>query len=435
MHREILRLSIPNIITNITVPLLGLVDLAMMGHLGNPVFIGAIALGSTIFNIIYSGFSFLRMGTSGFTAQAFGARQKEEISLILYRSLSVGLVLALLLILLQYPIQWVAFQLLDGSPEVTVLARKYFFIRILAAPATLALYALFGWFLGLQNAKIPMLLAVVINLVNITLNFVFIFGFGMKSDGVAMASVLAQYTGLLLAVALLFAKHKTYVKKFALAVVFRVEALKKFFKVNADIFIRTVLLLLVLAFFTSKSAEMGDDILAVNTLLFQFFFIFSYFADGFAFAGEALAGKATGAGNGKLLRQTVKHLFYWGWGAAIAFLLLFLLGFNPVMHVLTNNKQLFSLAQEYKYWVILLPLTSFSAFIWDGIYIGITASKAMRNSMIVASLLVFLPAYYLSFPLIGNHSLWLALHLFMISRGVLMSLPNNKNTLFKTDML
>ncbi|MCF6171845.1 MAG: MATE family efflux transporter [Bacteroidales bacterium] len=420
MHREILRLSIPNIITNITVPLLGLVDLAMMGHLGNPVFIGAIALGSTIFNIIYSGFAFLRMGTSGFTAQAFGARQKEEISLILYRSLSVGLVLALLLLLLQYPIQWLAFQILGGSPEVTVLAREYFFIRILAAPATLALYALFGWFLGLQNAKIPMLLAIAINLVNITLNFVFIFGFGMKSDGVALASVLAQYSGLLLAVILLFSKYKGYIKKLRLAVVFQIEALKKFFAVNADIFIRTLLLLLVLAFFTSKSAEMGDDILAVNSLLFQFFFIFSYFADGFAFAGEALAGKAKGAGDGKLLRETVKHLFHWGWGAAVVFLLLFMLGFNPVLHVLTNNKQLVLLAQAYKYWVILLPLTSFAAFIWDGIYIGVTASKAMRNSMIIAAFLLFLPAYYLSLPLIGGHSLWLALHFFMISRGVLM---------------
>jgi len=420
MNRQILRLSIPNIITNITVPLLGLVDLAMMGHLDNPIFIGAIALGSTVFNIIYSGFAFLRMGTSGFTAQAFGAKQKKEISLILYRSLSVGLLLAILLILFQYPIQWAAFQMLGGSTEVTVLAREYFFIRIFAAPATLALYALFGWFLGLQNAKIPMILAIVINLVNITLNFVFIYGLGMKSDGVALASVLAQYSGLFLAIILLFSKYKVYLKKFALAVVFQIESLKKFFKVNADIFIRTLLLLFVLAFFTSKSAEMGDDILAVNTLLFQFFFIFSYFADGFAFAGEALAGKAKGAGDTNLLRATIKYLVYWGWGAAIAFVLLFLVAYNPLLYILTDSEQLTTLAQQYKYWVILLPLSSFAAFIWDGIYIGITASKAMRNSMIAASLLIFLPSYYISIHFIGNHSLWLSLHLFMISRGVLL---------------
>ncbi len=420
MHRQILRLSVPNVITNITVPLLGLVDLAMMGHLGNPVFIGAIALGSTIFNIIYSSFAFLRMGTSGFTAQAFGAGQKEEISLVLYRSLGVGLLLALLLILFQYPIQWVAFQILDGSGEVTMLAREYFFIRILAAPATLALYALFGWFLGLQNAKIPMILAIVINLMNIVLNFVFIFGFGMKSDGVALASVLAQYTGLLLAAVLLVVKYRVYLSMFAPAVIFQITALRKFFKVNADIFVRTLLLLLVLAFFTSKSAGMGDDILAVNTLLFQFFFIFSYFADGFAFAGEALTGKAKGAGDGPLLRKTVKHLFRWGWGAAIAFFLLFMLGFNPLLRMLTDSIQLMELSQQFRYWVILLPLTSFAAFIWDGVYIGVTASKAMRNTMIAATFLIFLPAYYLSLPIIGSHSLWLSLHLFMVSRGILL---------------
>ena len=431
MNRQILRLSVPNIITNITVPLLGIVDLAMMGHLGNPVFIGAIAIGSTIFNIIYSGFAFLRMGTSGFTAQAFGASQNKEISLILYRSLSVGLLLAILLILFQQPIQWLAFKLLDGSPEVTVLAREYFFIRILAAPATLSLYALFGWFLGLQNAKIPMILAIVINLVNISLNFVFIFGFGMKSDGVAMASVLAQYSGLLLAIILLFSKYKSYLKKFALAVIFQIEALKKFFRVNADIFIRTLLLLFVLAFFTSKSAEMGNDILAVNTLLFQFFFIFSYFADGFAFAGEALAGKAKGANDARLLRATVKHLFYWGGGAALAFVLLFGIAFNPLLYTLTDSEQLTALAQQYKYWIIFLPLSSFAAFIWDGIYIGITASKAMRNSMIAAALLVFLPSYYIGAQLIGNHSLWLALHLFMISRGVLLWRLSNKAIYFQ----
>lgn len=430
MHRQILRLSVPNIITNITVPLLGLVDLAMMGHLDSPIYIGAIALGSTVFNIIYSSFAFLRMGTSGFTAQAFGGNLKEEISLVLYRSLLVGLILGGILLLFQYPIQWLAFKILDGSPEVTMLAREYFFIRIFAAPATLSLYALFGWFLGLQNAKVPMLLAIVINLVNISLNFVFIYGLNMKSDGVAIASVIAQYSGLILALVLLISKFKTYLQKISIDIVLQMEALQKFFKVNADIFIRTILLLLVLAFFTSKSAEMGDDILAVNTLLFQFFFIFSYFEDGFAYAGEALAGKAKGAGDAGLFRQTVRHLFHWGWGAAIAFVLLFLVGYQPLLNLLTDNLELATIANEYKYWVILLPLTSFAAFIWDGIYIGVTASKAMRNTMIIATLLVFLPSYYLSTQFMGSHSLWFALHLFMLSRGILLWWLRKKSVWF-----
>lgn len=265
-----------------------------------------------------------------------------------------------------------------------------------------------------------MILAIVINVVNITLNFVFIFGLGMKADGVALASVIAQYTGLVLALLFLFSSYKVYLQRFKLAIIFQMRDLRQFFKVNADIFIRTLLLLFVLAFFTSKSAEMGDDILAVNTLLFQFFFIFSYFADGFAFAGEALTGKAKGAGNDGLLRQTIKYLFYWGWGASLVFTLLFLIGFSPILKVLTNNEQLLILAQQYKYWIVFLPLTSFAAFIWDGIFIGTTASKAMRNTMIAASLFIFLPSFYIGFQFIGNHILWLSIHLFMISRGVFM---------------
>ncbi|RLD34764.1 MAG: MATE family efflux transporter [Bacteroidetes bacterium] len=420
MNKEIFRLSVPNIVSNITVPLLGMVDLAMMGHLDNPVYIGAIALGGIIFNVIYHSFAFLRMGSSGFTAQAYGAKNNKDISLVLIRSLLVAGGLALILLLLQYPIQWVAFHLLDGSEEVKNLAREYFYIRIYAAPATLGLYALYGWFLGLQNARIPMVLALTVNLVNILFNFIFIYALGMKSDGVAWASVLAQYTGLLLAVIFLLTRYKKYVVRFSTAVIFQLDEIKRFFRVNSDIFIRTLLLILVLAFFISSSAKISDDTLAVNSLLFQFFFIFSYFADGFAFAGEALAGKARGAGDPLRLRLTVKHLFRWGWGASVVFGLLFVAGLKPLLWIMTDNRSLIAMAYEYRFWIILLPLTSGAAFIWDGIYIGVTASKAMRNTMIVASLLVFLPAYYLTIDSLGNHGLWFALNLFMISRGLLM---------------
>ena len=420
INKEILRLSIPNVVSNITVPLLGLVDLAMMGHLDNPVYIGAIALGGVIFSIIYHSFAFLRMGSSGFTAQAYGAKNDKEISLVLIRSLIVAAGLAFMLIMLQYPIQWIGFTILDGSEEVKTLAREYFYIRIFAAPATLSLYALYGWFLGLQNARIPMILAIVVNLVNISLNFVFIYGFNMKSDGVALASVLAQYSGLLLAIIFLVTKYKKYLLVFSRSVIFQLDAMKQFFRVNSDIFIRTLLLLLVLAFFMSNSAKISDDILAVNSILFQFFFIFSYFADGFAFAGEALAGKAKGAGNQSLLKLTVKQLFYWGWGASILFALFFIAGLKPLLWIMTDNSSLIDMAYEYRYWIILLPITSGVAFIWDGIYIGVTASKAMRNTMIIASIAVFLPSYYLTVQSFGNHALWFSLNLFMISRGILM---------------
>ncbi len=420
LNREILRLAIPNIVTNITVPLLGLIDLALMGQLDGPEYIGAIALGSIIFNVIYASFNFLRMGSSGFASQAWGAKAHQEISLVLLRSLLVALGLAIVLIVFQYPIQWLSFLILDGSESVTVLAREYFYVRIWAAPATLGLYAFFGWYLGIQNAKIPMIIALAINLINIALNFVFVYGFHMTSAGVALSTVIAQYSGLILAVYFLFKKYPQYITRFPIVVIMQTQALVKFFKVNSDIFIRTLLLLLSLAFFTNVSAQHGDDILAVNTLLFQFFFIFSYFEDGFAFAGEALSGKALGSGDQQLLKKTIRNLFNWGWGAAVVASVVFAIGFEWMMEILTNDQHLRDLSMEYMIWILILPLTSSAAFIWDGIFVGVTASREMRNAMIVSSLIVFLPAYYLTASVWGNNALWFALNLFMIARGFMM---------------
>ena len=428
LNREILRLAVPNIISNLTVPLLGMADYALMGHLktDSVVYVGAVALGTTVFNVLYMSLGFLRMGTSGFTAQSFGAKNKKELHLGLQRSLLVALLLALGLIALQYPIQWIAFKLLDGSPQVTVLARQYFYIRIFAAPATLMLYSFYGWFLGMQNARIPMILAIVVNSMNIGLNFLFVYGFHMHSNGVALASVMAQYTGLLMAFWFLLKKYKAYVRRIAIKILMKKKGLMVFFRVNGDIFIRTLLLIFVLTFFTGMSARISNNILAVNTLLFQFFFFFSYFADGFAFAGEALAGKAKGSGSFSLLKTTVNRLFVWGLVIALITSIIYLVGLKYFMYILTNDAVILHLAKEYYGWVVLLPLTSIAAFIWDGIYVGVTASKAMRNTMIVSVLLVFLPAFYLLFPVYGNHGLWLALQLFMIARGTSMWLMANK---------
>ncbi len=420
LNKSILDLAIPNIVTNITVPLLGLVDLALMGHLKDPVYIGAIALGSIIFNVIYSSLNFLRMGSTGMTAQAWGAKKKAEVSLVLIRSLLLAMALAVILLLFQIPIEWLSFLIIDGSDEVRELAKGYFYIRIWAAPATIGLYALLGWFLGVQNARIPLIIALVINMVNIGLNFLFVLVFEMKADGVALATVIAQYTGFILAILLFFFKYKEYARWFSTKIIMHTDALVKFFKVNTDIFIRTLLLLLTIAFFTNTSAKMGDDILAINTLLFQFFFIFSYFADGFAFAGESLTGKAVGARNNLLLSKTVKQLLYWGWGAALVTSLSYVFGIDLFMTLLTSNEEIRLMAKEYSIWVIIIPITSTAAFIWDGIYVGITASKEMRNAMIISSLVIFLPAYYLTRNLMGNDALWLALNLFMAARTILM---------------
>ena len=428
LNHEILRLAVPNIISNLTVPLLGMADFALMGHLktDSVVYVGAVALGTTIFNVLYMSLGFLRMGTSGFTAQSFGAKDNKALHHGLYRSLLVALLLAFGLIFLQYPIQWIAFKLLDGSTRVTGLARQYFYIRIYAAPATLMLYSFYGWFLGMQNARIPMAIAIVVNSVNIGLNFLFVYAFHMHSNGVALASVIAQYTGLLMAILFLLKKYKAFAHRIALNILLKKEGLIIFFKVNGDIFIRTLLLIFVLTFFTSISARISNKTLAVNTLLFQFFFFFSYFADGFAFAGEALAGKAKGSGSILMLKNTVNRLFIWGFGIAVLTGLIYFIGLKYFMYVLTDNKGILNLAKEYYWWVVLLPATGIAAFIWDGIYVGVTAAKAMRNTMILSAIFVFLPAFYLFFPHLGNNGLWLALHIFMISRGLSMWLIARK---------
>ena len=420
INKSILKLTIPNIVTNITVPLLGIVDIALMGRLNNPIYIGAIAIGSLIFNMIYSGFSFLRMGSSGMTAQAFGAKLPTEISLVLIRSLIVAMGLAIILIVFQFPIQWISFKLLDTSDSVALLAISYFKIRIWAAPATLGLYAFFGWFLGMQNAKYPMIVAITINIINIVLNFAFVYGLKMTSDGVALSTVIAQYSGLLLSIYFLLKKYKIFLVKLPIKIILQKQAIFKFFKVNSDIFIRTILLLLTLSFFTNISSKSGDNILAINTILLQFFFIFSYFADGFAYAGEALTGKYFGLQNKTALGKTISYLFYWGWAIAIASSLLFYLGFSQFLRLMTDNQHLHDMAMQYKIWIVVIPVFSFSAFIWDGIFVGITASKQMRNAMIISSLFVFLPAYYITVNYWGNNSLWLSLNLFLISRGVIM---------------
>ena len=426
MNKQILKLALPNIVTNITVPLLGIVDLALMGHLNSPVYIGAIALGGTVFNIIYSGFAFLRMGSSGLTAQAYGAKNHEEVALVLQRSLLVGFGMAVLLIIMMYPVQWTAFNLLDGSHQVKHFAREYFYIRILAAPATLGLYAFYGWYLGVQNSVIPMTIAVTVNVVNIILNFVFVTGFGLKSDGVAWATVIAQYTGLTLAFLFFFKKYYRYKIKFPFSRIADKDALRRFFGINSDIFIRSLLFLLVLAVFTSKSARQGDIILAVNTLLFQLFYFFSYFADGFAFAAEALAGKAKGAGNTPELKAVVKNIFIWSWGIALIFTAIYGVSLNKIMSLLTNEPEILSAAKFYYPWIIIIPTISIGAFTWDGVFIGITASKAMRNISIIVSIFIFLPAYYITYPFWGNHALWFAFDLFMLTRSLGMWLYSKK---------
>ena len=429
MNRKILKLAIPNIISNITIPLLGMVDIALLGHLKDDaeIYIGAIALGTMIFNFVYWGFGFLRMGTTGFTAQAYGERNFKNAILVLSRALLIAILIGFLLIILQFPIAQLSFYLIDGSEQVETFASQYFFIRIWAAPATIGLYAFMGWFLGMQNSKIPMVLALVLNVINIVFNVIFVYGFGMKSDGVAYGTLIAQYSGLLLAIFFFFKYYKKLLKQWNYKAMMKLSAFKEFMRVNTDIMLRTLLLIFALSFFTAQSAKISDSILAVNTLLYQYFIIFAYLMDGFAFSAEALVGKAIGAKNIQQLKKSIKYLFIWGFAISIPFSLSYLFFGDKILLILTNDKTVISQTLPYLYWVALVPVLSFVAFTWDGIYIGATASKAMRNAMFFSTLFIFVPLYYLLIEPMGNHGIWLALLIFLVSRGVSLQLLAKKS--------
>ena len=418
MNRRILKLAIPNIVSNITVPLLGAVDLALMGHLENKVYIGAVALGSMIFNFIYWGFGFLRMSTSGFVAQAFGQRNFSAVMINLARPLTLAILTGLGLILLQLPIAALGFWIVESSAEVEFFARQYFHIRVIAAPATIALYALTGWFIGMQNTRLPMVIAISVNVFNIVLSVFFVRVMGMAADGVAIGTVMAQYLGLLLAVLLLRRYYKRFFRYYNRKLLWERTAMARFFHVNKNIFIRTLCLIIALSFFTIRSAAAGDTILAVNSLLLQFFMFFSFLIDGYAHAAEALTGRFVGANNRAALRQSVRLLFAWGGGIAAVFTLVYLFGGEAILQLLTSNPEIIAAARPYLLWTAVIPLISFAAFIWDGIYIGATASVQMRNAMLMSTLLVYFPAYYLLQTHFGNHALWLAFVLFLLARGV-----------------
>jgi len=431
VNKRILRLAIPNIISNLSVPLVGIVDIALMGHQNASAYIGAIALGSTVFTFIYAGLLFLRMGTSGFTAQNRGARNIPDSFLILGRSLGLAFVFGILLILLQQPISWLAFHFLNASPEVKNLAEIYFKTRIWAAPATLGLYAITGWYIGMQNAKIPMWITLAVNMVNIVFSLVFILVFDMEAKGVALGTVIGQYSGFVIA-GFLLSKHRIRMQLFwKLKSLLDVKALKNFMDVNKNILIRSLLLTGSFYFFNAKSAGLGDDILAVNSLLLQFLWMFSYFIDGFAFAAEALTGRYVGARDKTNLKRVIKHLFIWGMAVSIVVSLIYLLFNKGIIMLLTNQPTVIALSKDYAVWVILMPIISFAAFVWDGIFIGATAGKALRNAMLISVVIIFLPAVYFFPELWNNQGMWAALSLFMFARGFFLFLSYPKNIVIK----
>lgn len=418
MNKKILQLAIPSIVSNITVPLLGLIDVAIVGHLGSAAYIGAIAVGGMLFNIIYWLFGFLRMGTSGMTSQAFGQRDLKEVTRVLLRAVGVGLFIALCLLLLQYPIRKIAFLLIDATPEVRELATVYFNICVWGAPAVLGLYGFAGWFIGMQNSRFPMFIAITQNVVNIVASLSFVYLLDMKIEGVALGTLIAQYAGLFMA-SLLWLRYYGRLKiAFRWREIIGKTAMKRFFQVNSDIFFRTLCLVAVTTFFTSTGARQGDVVLAVNTLLMQLFTLFSYIMDGFAYAGEAMAGRYIGARNNTGLQRMIRLLFRWGWGLSLSFTILYMIGGQNFLGLLTNDTTVINAAGSYYYWVLAIPLAGFAAFLWDGILIGATATRLMLYSMLVASGLFFV-VYYLFYGVMGNHALWMAFLIYLSLRGIM----------------
>jgi len=410
--RQILNIALPAIVTNITVPLLGLVDTAIVGHMGDAAYIGAIAVGSMIFNLVYWVFGFLRMGTSGLTAQAYGRQDELAMRRILRQSLKWAGGIALLLILLQWPLCEVMLTVIGPTADVRPLAATYFYYVVWGAPASLGLFALTGWYIGMQNTRYPMYISILQNVTNIIVSLLLVYGLGMKVEGVALGTVIAQYVGLLTGIVLL----PKGVRK--------IEpgggSVESFFRINRDIFLRTLFLVGVNLCFTAIGARQGATILAVNTLLMQLYLLFSYVMDGFAYAGEAVGGRYWGAHKWESFMATVRRLFVWGAMMTALFTAVYVLGGESFLRLLTDEPSVVEASSDFVWWAYLIPVAGVSAFVWDGVFIGITASRGMLLSAIIAAA-TFFAGVFVFVPSLGNHGLMLSMLLFLLMRGVVQT--------------
>lgn len=419
LHRTILQLSLPAIITNVTVPLLGLIDIAISGHIGDSAEIGAIALGAMMFNMLYWNFTFLRMGTTGVTAQFYGARRDDMVSTTLFRALAIALATGVAILLLQVPLKSLLIALLAPSDRVATLAGRYFYICIWGAPAMLCTSALKGWYIGMQNSRFPMYIAVSVNVVNVAMSLLAVFVLGYGFVGIAVGTLVAQYFGIALSVALLLCRYRRFLRLSHLRGVLEGEGLGKFFRVNRDIFIRSVCLLAVTAFFTSAGARSGDTVLAANALIMQLFLVFTYFMDGFAFAGEALVGRCVGEENDAMLRRSVSALLKWGLGVTVLFAALYGGALPFILSLLTTSQEVIDCAMRYRLWCLLIPVVGVSTFIWDGVFVGLTATRQLVYSIVCASALFF-AVNFNPFTSRDNHLLWISFLLYIWVRGVVL---------------
>jgi MATE family multidrug resistance protein len=416
-NRRVLRLAGPIILANMSVPLLGIVDTGVMGHLDQSYYIGAVAIGALLFSYIYWGFGFLRMSTTALTAQASGAGDDSEVRASLARALILAVAIAAFVVLLQGPIGWLGLNLIDASPDVERLADTYFSIRIWGAPAALTNYVVLGWFLGRQNAKAALALQVFMNGLNIGLDLLFVVDFGWGVEGVAAATIIAEYSAAALGLLMIARALRRVGGTWSRASIADPARLRRLLGVNRDIFIRTLALVSAFAYFTSRGAVQGDTLLAANAVLLNFFMLLSFGLDGFAHAAEALVGSAIGARDPQVFKRVVRTTTLWA--AAVAGL--FALAYGTLgwllIQALTDLPEVRDAALSFLPWIVAMPLVAIWSFQLDGIFLGATHTRALRNAMLV-SLGLFLVFVWIFMPLWGNHGLWLALLLFMAARTV-----------------
>ncbi|MEM7017718.1 MAG: MATE family efflux transporter [Pseudomonadota bacterium] len=420
-HRQVWHLAGPMILSNLSVPLLGMVDTAIMGQLPEAYYLGAVAVGSVVFGFLFMAMNFLRMGTTGLIAQVFGRGDHNEMRTGLIQGCGLALLLAFFMLMLQQPIAWAFFQIMEGSPEVVTHAREYFDVRIWSGPATLVNFVLIGWFLGMQNARGPLYIMLLINGTNIVLDFIFVMGLGMDVAGVALASVIAEYSGLALGLFLVQRELRKYPGEWRLVDIKDIPRIKRMMTLNRDIFLRTLALFFAFAFFTRQGASQGDVILAANAVLMNFFSIMAYGLDGFAHAAEALVGRSIGERDQRKFDRTIYLSSLWCLMTGVLFALFYIVCGVWIIHLLTDLENVREAAYMFLPWLIASPILSAGCFLLDGVFIGASQGRAMRNTMILVLFVFYLPAWYLLQPF-GNHGLWAAFIIFLAARTLVMGL-------------
>ena len=435
LNKDILRLAIPSILANITIPLVGIVDTAIVGHLSDAAAIGGIAIGTMLFDLMYWNFGFLRIGTSGLTAQAYGRSQisdvrfqiSEECKAILTQSLTIALAGALFLWAIQWLFVTAVLAVVPCSAEVADVARQYFYVRIWAAPATLSLMAFKGWFIGMQDTKSPMAVDIIVNVVNMLGSYFLAVYTPLGVVGVAWGTLVAQYTGLLLAVAILlwrYAGIAVFRDGEAWRNALRWPQMRRMMALNGNLFIRSLCFMVVYVGFTSLASTYGDTELAVSSVLMKLFLFFSFFVDGFAYAGEALVGKAVGEGE-QDLKPIIRLLFNWSIGVGLLFTAVYAAWGDECLELITNDADVLCTADNYMGWLIAMPIVSALAFMWDGIYVGVTAGVQIRNAMIWAAG-AFVVFYAATYRFCGAQALYIAYFAHLFARVIYLSVEWKK---------